>query len=56
MWLHAGKVKKTDTELASEEEYLRHSKSISLNGLAKKTGLSCKQSACRRMKTAMRQL
>ena len=54
MWLHAGKVVKTDKEIDSEEEYLRHSKSISLNGLAKKTGLSCKQSACRRMKTALK--
>lgn len=53
MWLHAGKVTKTDKEICSEEEYLRHSKSISLNGLAKKTGLSCKQSACRRMKNAI---
>lgn len=54
IWLHAGRPKKIDAKVGNEEQYLRHNKSITLNGLAKRTWLSCKQSAFRRMKTALK--
>lgn len=53
IWLQAGRPHKVDRDISYEEEYLRHNKSITLNGLAKKNGLSCKQSAHRRMKSAL---